>query len=669
MGKAMYREHAIFRESADATAAVVERLFGWSPLAMFRGDGNEVSEAELATWRRSEIVRVGMIQIALTDMWCAMGIRPAGVIGISLGEMVAPYAAGALSRDDSIAAVAAIAHAASRRPGEHVMLFVRADGDAARRLARSAPIPLDHLGSVIPGTAIMLCRKRDLDDARSWLGELLEKEQPSDWSFHTPGLGMDRAWLAERLRNIRPLPPHCPIYSAAAGGRIPAGDPFDADFFGWMASRPFHFSDAMSAALRDGFDTVLGIGSYSVAESVHAQGRKVRVIDALRQDGEERSWRQAVAALRPLDIAPPRPRPVDASTLRLGERDNFETFEELRRGGPVHYLPRHDFWLLLGHEEVRQALADTGAFSSDMPDLREIDPVLLGSDPPGHNALRRRVARHFTSQAVARRARLAETEAERLLQPLAEGRELEIVQDLAIPLAVEIAADLVGLIASDARELNAAAAAAATSDVKDFYARMAGTVEALAARSSLYAELLRDGFDEASARSLIRLFWISGMTPAHAIAPAVVLLLRHDDVRRELKDDMSRLPTFVDEVLRLNPPAHLIPRLAKREIRIGGKRIPAGALVQLSLAAANRDPARFADPSTLRMDRSPNQHLSFGTGIHRCIAAAHGRAFVTAGLSALFRTAPDFRAVQPLATVRTLTGTTLREIEQLVIGA
>jgi cytochrome P450 len=70
-----------------------------------------------------------------------------------------------------------------------------------------------------------------------------------------------------------------------------------------------------------------------------------------------------------------------------------------------------------------------------------------------------------------------------------------------------------------------------------------------------------------------------------------------------------------------------------------------------------------------RLDRSANPHLSFGGGVHRCIAAPLGRAVVAAALRALLRVAPDFRAVQPLDTVRYAQGTTLREIEQLVIGA
>jgi cytochrome P450 len=104
------------------------------------------------------------------------------------------------------------------------------------------------------------------------------------------------------------------------------------------------------------------------------------------------------------------------------------------------------------------------------------------------------------------------------------------------------------------------------------------------------------------------------------------------------------------------------------DVVVSGTKIPAGSVVQLCLAAANRDPARFDDPLTLRLDRASNPHLSFGSGIHRCVGAPLGRAQIVAALRTLFRVAPDFRAIQPLGTVRYASGAPAREIEQLVIG-
>ena len=77
-------------------------------------------------------------------------------------------------------------------------------------------------------------------------------------------------------------------------------------------------------------------------------------------------------------------------------------------------------------------------------------------------------------------------------------------------------------------------------------------------------------------------------------------------------------------------------------------RIPAGAAVRLCLAAANRDPERFEQPSALLLERANvRQHLSFGGGIHRCVGAGLAQAEATAALRVLLRLAPRFRSVVP----------------------
>jgi cytochrome P450 len=564
--------------------------------------------------------------------------------------------------------LAAVSQAISQTATDERMFIIRADGERARRLVRLAPVPVDFIGSAATGASVLLAPNEHSDAIRQFLGETISREIATDWNYHTPRLALDRAWLYEQLRDVKTMAPACPIYSAAAGGMIPAGAPFDAEFFAWMVSRPFLYAQAVEAALHGGFNTVVTLGPQPsnnawIANIARAQGREVRLIDSMRVDAELQTWSEAAGALRRAKIAPPRRKPIDARTLELGAADSFEIYEALRREGPVHYLPRHRYWLVIGYEEVRSALADAERFSSDMPDLRMIDPVMLGNDSGSHAIARKVVSRYFVAEEVARRSELAEREAERLLQPLREGRELDVVTELAHPLVAAVAAELVGAEAADVLRLNEAMAEAA-GDLEKLYALMS---EPMATR--MYGELLADGLGDDAARSVTRLMWIAGTTPQHALAPAVLLLLEHDDVRRRVQNDPSLLGAFVDESLRLHPPSFSLPRLATADIEIGGHTIRAGDRVQLGLAAANRDPARFDDPAALRLDRGANPHLSFGGGMHRCIGAPLGRGLLMAALRALFRVAPDFHAAQPLGTVRQTRGTTLREIQQLVIGA
>lgn len=671
MGRPLYRRYAAFRESIEAAGAEVEKVLGWPAARFFRGEDERPTTLELA--RRNNILHLGMLQVAQVDLWRDAGVVPGGVVSVSLGEMIAPYAAGALSRDESVRVFTCIAEAASRTAGNERMFVIRAGRIDAERLTRSAPAPLDSLGLMAPAVSIVLCLAADADAIRQFLGQRVLREIPTDWNYHSGRLNLDSAWLQEQLRDLSPRPPVCPMYSAAVGGVFPAGAPLDAAFFTWMASHMYLFADAVSAALRDGFDTVVTLGSQTtnngyIADTARAAGRTVKLIDSMRVNDERRSWREAVAAVRSIRFAPvQRRRHFDARPLGLGDEELFAMYDELRAEGSVHHLESVGRWLILGYDDVQRALGDAQRFSSDLAELRETDPVLLASDPPAHTAVRRTLSHLFSAEAVARRSELADRTAERLLQPLAAGRELDVVSDFARPLAAAVALDVAGLDAEASATLNELANVAG-GNLEALYARMREPVEALAGRSPLYPELLRDRLDEAAAHSLLRLLWIAGTTPQHAIASAVLLLLEHDEVRRRVQGDPSLLGAFVDEALRLRPPAHVIPRLATEAVEIGGRTIPAGSLVQLSLAAANRDPARFEDPAALRLDRASNPHLSFGGGVHRCIGAPLGRALIITALRALFRVAPAFRAIQPLSTVRYVAGATLRELEQLVIG-
>ncbi|WP_162560818.1 cytochrome P450 [Methylobacterium durans] len=102
------------------------------------------------------------------------------------------------------------------------------------------------------------------------------------------------------------------------------------------------------------------------------------------------------------------------------------------------------------------------------------------------------------------------------------------------------------------------------------------------------------------------------------IGNVVWLLLTRPDENRKLDADPTLLRAAIDETLRFEPPVTLIPRIALEPISVCGNSIPAGAVVQLSLAAANRDLAHFPDPDRFDIARQPKQLMSFGHGPHGC---------------------------------------------------
>jgi hypothetical protein len=94
---------------------------------------------------------------------------------------------------------------------------------------------------------------------------------------------------------------------------------------------------------------------------------------------------------------------------------------------------------------------------------------------------------------------------------------------------------------------------------------------------------------------------------------------------KRLRDDLSLVPSAVEELLRYESPSQHTARIAPRDTEIGGKTIRKGQAVIAVMGAANRDPERFADPDRLDLGRTDNRHLAFGWASHFCFGAALAR--------------------------------------------
>jgi cytochrome P450 len=124
----------------------------------------------------------------------------------------------------------------------------------------------------------------------------------------------------------------------------------------------------------------------------------------------------------------------------------------------------------------------------------------------------------------------------------------------------------------------------------------------------------------------IVMFGAGGESTAALIGSATRRLAEDEDVAEELRRAPHLVPRFVEEVARLEPPFKFHYRLVRRACELGGVRLVPGDRLMLLWGSANRDPARFDDPDSLRLDRRhPKQHLSFGRGGHFCVGAPLAR--------------------------------------------
>ena len=143
--------------------------------------------------------------------------------------------------------------------------------------------------------------------------------------------------------------------------------------------------------------------------------------------------------------------------------------------------------------------------------------------------------------------------------------------------------------------------------------------------------------NELMAEIMADLFVGGSETTTNALAAAVVLLIEQPEVWEQLKSDPDRfVPVFVEEVLRLESPVQGLLREAAVDVELHGVTIPAGGVVNLRYAAANRDERQFECPEKLDLEREkPHRHLAFGVGTHHCLGAPLARRELHYGFRAL----------------------------------
>lgn len=189
-------------------------------------------------------------------------------------------------------------------------------------------------------------------------------------------------------------------------------------------------------------------------------------------------------------------------------------------------------------------------------------------------------------------------------------------------------------------------------------------------RASDHGEHLTE--NEAAAMAFILLF--AGFeTTVNLIGNGVHTLLNHPAERARLQRALAagdrELPaTGIEELLRYDGPVELATwRFATEPLTIGGQRVAAGDPVLVVLAAADRDPGRFAGPDILDLSRSDNQHLGYGHGIHYCLGAPLARLEGQTALATLLTRLPDLRLAGESSDLRWRGGLIMRGLRTLPV--
>lgn len=333
-----------------------------------------------------------------------------------------------------------------------------------------------------------------------------------------------------------------------------------------------------------------------------------------------------------------------AVTLADLEGDVHPLLAELRAAEPVSWLPVLDGWLVTRHDLAVQVMRDAARFTVDDPRFSTaavVGPSMLSLDGAEHTRHRAPFGKDFRPGAVRTRFESYVTaETSRLVDAVRPTGAAELRRDLAGPLAVAVIARALGLGRTDTSTVLSwydAIVAAVTGitggdqldpmGVRAFdelRARLERTIAQREPTSLLAAAADEDSglrVDEAVSNAAVLMF--GGIeTTEGMISNAALHLLTDPERFARVREHAELVDPALEESLRLEPAAAVVDRYATEDVELAGAPIRRGDLVRVSLAAANRDPAVFADPDAYDIDR-PNvrQHLAFAHGSHFCVGA------------------------------------------------
>jgi cytochrome P450 PksS len=320
--------------------------------------------------------------------------------------------------------------------------------------------------------------------------------------------------------------------------------------------------------------------------------------------------------------------------------------------------------------------------------FKPLEKNMLDLDPPDHTRLRALVHQAFTPRLIENMRPRVEALTNELIDRVEAKGHMDLIRDYALPLPATIIAEILGVPAKDRHKFHRWSNAMLTAKpstlgklrliphVLSFmrYIRRMKRRCQLAPRDDLISALVQardagDRLSEDELVSMIVLLLVAGHeTTVNLIGNGVVALLDHPAELERLRESPALLKPAVEELLRFDAPVQLATeRYTREDVTIADVRIPRGELVFAALASANRDERQFDRPDSLRIDRDPNRHLSFGHGVHFCLGASLARLEGQVAIGTLLRRAPGLRLAVPPTSLRRRPALIVRGLQSLPV--
>jgi pimeloyl-[acyl-carrier protein] synthase len=358
----------------------------------------------------------------------------------------------------------------------------------------------------------------------------------------------------------------------------------------------------------------------------------------------------------------------------------YPLYHRLRSEDPVHWDPYLHAWVVTRYADVVNVFQHFSANRTPTPEqltamgLSTLTPLaevmvrqMLFLDPPAHGRVRGLASKAFTSRRVEVLRGHIKDITRRLLDAVQDNGRMDVIADLAYPLPAIVTAEMLGVPTSDWKQLTAWSAnfaqvlgnfqhnpERAPQVIRSLEEMIAYFRAAIADQRQhpreglihayLTAEVDGDRFSEEEVIANTIVTMVGGQeTTTNLIGNGVLSLLRNPDQFERLQNDLSLIPSAVEELLRYESPSQQTARLAPDDVMLGDKLIRKRQAVIAVMGAANRDPQRFPDPDKLDLGRPDNRHVAFAWASHFCFGAPLARIEGQTAFEAIVRRMPDIK--------------------------
>jgi hypothetical protein len=360
----------------------------------------------------------------------------------------------------------------------------------------------------------------------------------------------------------------------------------------------------------------------------------------------------------------------------------YPFYRALREHAPVKQMPDGS-WFLTRYDDIVPVYRDPKLFSSDKrkefgpkygpsPLLDHHTTSLVFNDPPLHTRVRRLILGALSQRHIAAMEPGLVALVDGLLAAMADKRRVDLIEDFAAAIPIEIIGNLLGVPRAERGPLRGWSlailgalepvltperAASGNTAVREMLAYLTELVQQRRARpgdpdTDVLTRLIEG--DAADGERLtenellhqcIFLLNAGHETTTNLIGNALHALTLWPSERERLVanlDDAVLVKSAVEEFLRFESSNQLGNRITTQQAVVGGVTLPPDSRITLCIGAANRDPAHFADPDQLDLAREPNRHLAFAHGIHMCAGMNLARLEARVALSRFLARFPDY---------------------------